>query len=106
MDEAQRIASPGAPAFTTAREPAPRLGRGIASLARRLADLIGRVTAAGSPNAPMIAFLEEYSAAEPSDGGGAPPADARIAPLDRLVDALSLSPVEVDLLLLAGMPDE
>ncbi len=50
MHDAQHIASPGASASSAgAREPARRLEHGIAALARRLADLLGRATGAAVP---------------------------------------------------------
>ena len=81
-----------------------RVESALRDLARRLAEMLGRMTGAGSPHAPAVAFLQAFSAAEPLDDAAS--ADQEISPLDRLVAALSLSHVEIDLLLLAGMPDE
>jgi hypothetical protein len=80
-------------------------------LAGRLADLLDRVLTGEGEHAGASAFLRSMTAS----AGSGPVAGARAGvhrskdvhhPLDRLANSLGLSPVEVDLLLLAGMPEE
>jgi hypothetical protein len=94
MAEAHLYALPRAP-----ESPGARLGREAAGIAARLAALLDRVLPDGGEE-PARAFLRGM--AEPAWEPRAP-ADH---PLDRLVRGFGLTPVEVDLLLLAGLPEE
>jgi hypothetical protein len=91
-------------------------GRGAAArLSRRVADVAGRLARLLS-SSPLArenavadgrAFLQamaEASAERPRDAERG--ASQRTDALDRLVEGIGLSPFEVDLLLLAGMPEE
>lgn len=104
--------SPAEPEFAAAA----RLGRAVAVLGQRLAMLLG--TQFGAEVKPMFPgeqeFLErmfELWAGGPAPGESTGDGFARVPgpgghPLDRLAAGLALSPVEVDLILLAGMPEE
>jgi len=83
--------------------PARRLQAEVAVLAVRLADVLARALPAQGPVAEAIAFLRAFAAAAPPEEQGAPDTPH---PLDRLAAALGLSPFEIDLLVLAGMPEE
>lgn len=82
-------------------------GQAVAAIAARLAQLLGSLTAGrDGPLDDGIAFLQRMSA---DVGGvrrvsGGP--DALPQALRQLRDQLSLAPVEIDLFLLAAMPDE
>ncbi|MDQ6828755.1 MAG: hypothetical protein M3081_07795, partial [Gemmatimonadota bacterium] len=90
---------------------AERLSREVAILAGRLATLLGQTSVAHEDSvAAGVAFLR--SVAEPAAGERS--LSERIAaggheityPLDRIAGAFELAPVEIDLLLLAGMAEE
>ncbi len=90
---------------------AERLAREVAILAGRLAKLLGQTPVANEdPVAAGIAFLR--SVAEPAAGERslsermASGAHEIVYPIDRLAAAFALAPVEIDLLLLAGMAEE
>jgi hypothetical protein len=73
-----------------------------AAMAERLADLVGAL--AGDDDAMLGSierFLRTMAADAPDRAAAAGP-----HPLDRLADALGLAPVEVDLLVLAGLTEE
>jgi hypothetical protein len=74
------------------------LGSRVAELARRIADLLQRHGGEESGAAAAAGFLREWADSAPS--GGDP------GRLDRLTAALGITPAEVDLVLLAGLPDE
>jgi len=92
-----------------------RLSSAAGLLAGRLALLLERVLPEkGGLLSQAISFLRTCAAAagevgpNPDRTGGIdPPWSARaMDPLDRLVESLGLSPLEVDLLVLAGLPEE
>jgi hypothetical protein len=94
--------------------PAPRLSRAVAALGGRLARLLAGTGVDDGPVASGRAFLEAMARAwwpdqsgEPPPGGGLerPPAGAA-HPFDRLVAAYGLGTTEIELLLLAAMPEE
>ena len=91
-------ASPAVPA------PALRLSRELAVLGARLARLLERVDPGRDPRLPGCrSFLEsmfEQAGGEPLAASG--PAQ----PLERLAEGLRLVPLEVELLLLAALPEE
>src|SRR5829696_6550625 len=95
MGEALAVTAPPA-------SPAQRLARETARLAARLADLVGGFAVAHD------ATLEEVVSFLRAMGAGVvdAPDAAGEQPLDRLVRRLGLAPVEVDLLLLAGLAEE
>src|SRR4029077_19744961 len=98
------------------------------TLAQRVGQMAGRLAGLlrpsfpeeGGPLARGLAFLEAAAAAAAvvpaPDPPGAPAPAAAVAPpqapaaapepLDRLAAALGLAPMEVDLLVLAGLPEE
>src|SRR5437016_6041195 len=94
---------------------AERLGRAVAILGGRVADLLGRL-----PMPPKEAFAEGRafleSMAKPALSGRSGADEPLCAleqgpdgiehPIDRLVHVLGLTPCEVDLILLAAMADE
>lgn len=76
------------------------LGRGVASMATRLAELLAsRFAEAEGVIAQAVAFLRQTATHMPADG-------LRESPLGRLIDAYALTADDVDLLLLAGLADE
>jgi SpoVK/Ycf46/Vps4 family AAA+-type ATPase len=75
---------------------AARMAREAALIAGRLAPLLGE----GSPDAAFLQAMHETL------GGEERVRRAGAQPFDRLAAALSLSPVELDLLALAGLPEE
>ena len=75
---------------------AARTAREAALIAGRLAPLLGE----GSPDAAFLRAMHETL------GGEERVRRAGAQPFDRLAAALSLSPVELDLLALAGLPEE
>src|SRR5919201_4229739 len=82
-----------------------RLTWETAVLAGRLAERLGDVAADGDALSGAAAFLRSMAgAADDRPADAEPPIDAQ--PLDRLVAGLECSPVEVDLLLLAGLAEE
>lgn len=81
-----------------------RLAREAASLVRRLADLLDQALPEGGEHRAARDFLRAMAEAAPS-GPSAWTPDAE-HPLDRLAQGFGLSPAEVDLVLLAGLPDE
>ena len=88
------------PTLVLAPSPASEgLAADTARLAGRLADLIASVTAEDQALAETVAFLRSM-AVTAVDGTTGSPA------LERLVAGCALSQVEVDLILLAGLPDE
>ncbi len=92
------------------RSAAERLSRDVAGIADRLAQLlIGNSASREGPLADGAAFLHAMAeaAGDSRQQGGRPlESPGQSHPLDRLVNAFGLSPVEVDLLLLAGMAEE
>ncbi|HEX8695862.1 MAG TPA: ATP-binding protein [Longimicrobium sp.] len=87
-----------------AEAPGARLAREAAALAARLAQLLEHALPEPGEHGAARDFLRAMAAAADEEPPAA--ADAEPHPLDRLAGALRLSPVEVDLLLLAGLPDE
>jgi hypothetical protein len=84
------------PAFSTT------LDQRVADLCAQLAGFLERLPGAdGSPLAGGIGLLGELAA-----GGSAPGAQAEGGALERLVSALDCSPVEIDLIVLAGLAEE
>lgn len=107
--------------WTPDPDPAERLAFEVGILAGRLAELLGWVFAvaegAGAEGAVADgrSFLEgafrEVAGGRPLAAFAGGPLDRRppagaAQPLDRLADGLGLSPVELDLVLLAGLPEE
>src|SRR6266702_6283871 len=92
------------------RSTAERLSRDVAGIADRLAQLlIGNSASREGPLADGAAFLHAMAEAagdSRQEGGWPLELPGQSHPLDRLVNAFGLSPVEVDLLLLAGMAEE
>ena len=89
-----------------AAEPTPRtsarLSRRAAALAARVADLLDQALPGPGEHTAARDFLRTMA-----DEAGPPLWDAdETDPLDRLAAGYALTPVEVDLLLLAGLPDE
>src|SRR4051812_14577322 len=79
-----------------------RLARETARMAGRLAELLGELGGnADDPLHDACAFLTAMS-----EAGPAPPSRPAAAPIDRLVERLGLTALEVELVILAGMPDE
>ncbi len=74
--------------------PEDRLATAVAALGARLAAVLEELPGLTDDSR---AFLQRMSGAPPADPG---------EPLRRLADGLRLSPLEVDLLLLAGLPEE
>jgi len=81
-----------------------RLARETAALVRRLADLLDQALPDGGEHRPAREFLRAMGVADAE----APwtPRLGEPHPLDRLASAFGLSPAEVDLVLLAGLPEE
>ncbi len=100
-------------AMTALPAPAQRLGREVAALGARLARLLAGLAGDGPIDAGR-AFLESMARAwwpdEPCPPAGLSAVERRPAgvldPLDRLAAGLGLEPIEVDLLLLAALPEE
>ena len=96
---------------STLRPVADRIARRVGLLGGQLADLLGSMTneawlAAGHA---FLTSMHEQARAMPAadePGTDAAAKDAAPHPLDVLVAGLGLSPVEIDLLLLAGMAEE
>jgi hypothetical protein len=95
--------------------PSERSSSAAGLLAGRLALLLERVLPEkGGPMSQAISFLRACAAAAGEAGLSAdrtgamePPWSTQAPdPLDRLVESLGLSPLEVDLLVLAGLPEE
>ncbi len=84
--------------------PAERLQAEVAVLAGRLAEVLARTGAGPGPMADGVAFLRAYASAWTTQTGTASPAARH--PVDRLAAAWGLSLFEIDLLVLAGMPEE
>jgi hypothetical protein len=85
---------------TPADTPSRRLVLETARIAARLADLVEEVAHGDGALADAVRFLRTV-------GEASAPGDSLVAqPLDRLVASLSLAPVELDVLLLAGLPEE
>jgi hypothetical protein len=106
MSSAQSV-----PVLALHPSPGERLTRETGALAGRLAELLDQVLAAQGEHAAAREFLHSMARAAREEPGDAwrrtaphPPPEPH--PLDRLAGALALSPVEVDLLLLAGLPEE
>ncbi|HEX7242972.1 MAG TPA: ATP-binding protein [Longimicrobiaceae bacterium] len=103
MSSAHPLPFPGA----APEHPGARLARETAALAGRLADLLDQALPAGGEQSPAREFLRAMAAdaeEEPGTAGWAGPQG--VHPLDRLALGFGLSRVEVDLLLLAGLPEE
>ncbi len=83
-----------------------RLSRETARLAGRLGELLAQALPAEGPHADGLSFLRAVHEAAAGDGGWGWRARGLDHPLDRVAEGLDLSPVEVDLLLLAGLPEE
>lgn len=81
--------------------PGSRLAAGTAALAGRLADLLEEALPGGGEHSAARDFLRAMARA-PGEPHAVPAED----PLDRLVAGFGLSPVESDLLFLAGLPEE
>src|SRR5579883_28738 len=97
--------------------PEARLLRLVADLTRRFASLLAGAAGPKGPLADAVTFLvscaEQTAAASESAAGEgeathpvAGPVPGSIAPIDRLSLALGLAPFELDLALLAGLPEE
>lgn len=80
--------------------PAERLEGEVGALAGRMADVLGAAGWAPGLSEEAVRFLRAYAGAAPAPSPARSP-DA----LDRLAGGLRLSRFEVDLLLLAGMPE-
>ena len=80
-----------------------RLAREAAALVRRLADLLDQALPEGGEHRAARDFLRAMAESAPA-GPSAWTPDAE-HPLDRLAQGFGLSPAEVDLVLLAGLPD-
>jgi hypothetical protein len=109
LDRPRPVVTPIAPA------PAQRLAREVAALGARLARLLaGLAIANDGPIESGRAFLESMARAwwpgEPWPSAEQGAIERRPAgvqhPLDRLADGFGLGPIEVNLLLLAAMPEE
>jgi ATPase family associated with various cellular activities (AAA) len=88
-------------AFDRPQTPSPRLARETGRIAARLAELVA-VAGEGDPMlADAVRFLRVRG--DTLEGPGDPLVPE---PIDRLVAALGLTPVELDLLLLAGLAEE
>jgi hypothetical protein len=80
---------------------APPLTVVAAALARRLANVL-RTNLAADSGAAEADFLDKWA-----DSTGAPATDLPLpVPLQRLADGLGLDPVEIELIVLAGLPEE
>jgi hypothetical protein len=97
---------PGIAAAVPVGEVGQRLWREVAVLAGRLADLLEGLPADTGQLAESRAFLRSLSGPVADGGRRQAVRHAAAHPLDRLARGLALSSVEVDLLLLAGMPEE
>ena len=85
-----------------AETPSRRLARETGRIAVRLADLVGEVARDGdNALAETVRFLRAVGEPDVDPGDSLVP-----QPLDRLVAGLRLAPVELDLLMLAGLPEE
>jgi hypothetical protein len=82
---------------------ADRLARDAAALAGRLADLLDQALPGAGEHAASRDFLRAMAAAPAAEPWAADDGDD---PIDRVARAFRLSPVEVDLVLLAGLPEE
>jgi len=82
--------------------PAVRLHAQTAALAGRLADILSRSVPSTGPASASLTFLSEYAASAATPLHELQGTD----PIDRLAAGLALSRFEVDLLILAGMPEE
>jgi hypothetical protein len=78
--------------------------RAVAAMAGRLADLLARALPDGGQLADGQAFLHAMAGAVPP--AAAPGTADEATPLGRLRDGLGLAPVEVDVLVLAGLAEE
>ena len=89
-------------------ERADRLERRITREVQRVAARVAQSLRAASPQgAPATAFLGALGPEEPApDGDTAQPHAPDAHPLDRLVAGFQLTPLDVDLVLLAGMAEE
>ena len=97
MSSAESLDFPPAAPRTSAR-----LSRRAAALAARLADLLDQALPGPGEHTAASGFLRAMAQAAGPQPWGADDGD----PLDRLAAGYGLSPVEIDLLLLAGLPDE
>src|SRR5262245_5386545 len=79
-----------------------RLAHETAQVAERLADLVAALAAEDE----SLADLERFLRSRRVPGAGAEIPGPAASPLDRLAAGLRLAPVEVDLLVLAGLADE
>src|SRR5690348_7921909 len=84
--------------------PGEHLAMLTGALAGRLADLLDRALPGEQEHAPARAFLRAM-ARDAEDPRARLRSGTEAHPLGRLTRAFRLSPVEVDLLLLAGLPD-
>lgn len=103
------------PLAEEALAPAPRLSREVAVLGARLARLMADLAPApdgalDSSRSFLDAMFGAWSAGEPVSAWSAHALDRRppgpAQPLDRLANGLGLTPIEVDVMLLAAMPEE
>lgn len=105
-----------APAYSLERV-SDRLSRAVGVLAGRLAQLLSQLS--GKANEPLLQSESFLWSAYEAAAGGRPPAswitgslaallieDEPLQPIDRVIQRFDLSAVEVDLLLLAAMPEE
>ena len=97
MSSAEPLAFPPPAPRTSAR-----LSRRAAALAARLADLLDQALPGPGEHTAASDFLRAMAQAAGPQPWGADDGD----PLDRLAAGFGLTPVEIDLLLLAGLPDE
>src|SRR4051794_37790922 len=96
MSEALAAVLPSDP-----ESPSRRLARETARVAARLADPLRAVVGDDGMLAETARFLQVVGDPTPDPGEPLVP-----HPLDRLVAALGLEPVELDLILLAGLAEE
>src|ERR687884_63413 len=97
------------------QDAAARLALESGLVAGRLAGLLERLPAArttqlGEEAQFLRSMFETVARARPLSAWGRDPRERRPLdaphPLDRLADALGLSPVDLDVVLLAGLPEE
>jgi ATP-dependent 26S proteasome regulatory subunit len=94
-----------APPSALESHPGEHLAMLTGALAGRLADLLDRVLPGGQEHGAARAFLRAM-ARDAEDPLARLRSGTETHPVGRLTRAFDLSPVEVDLLLLAGLPDE
>jgi ATPase family protein associated with various cellular activities (AAA) len=81
----------------------PGLAAEIARIAERFAEVVGGLTGTGSE---ALAEIEAFLRSTADEARRRPEDLSDAAPLDRVATALRFAPVEIDLLLLAGLADE